>query len=439
MHTTSAGSEARGYFATRRRWQVALLLSLITAIGSIDRQAMAVTAARLKEAFGLDAAHYGQLGFAFLGAYAIGQLLSGPFVARLGTRRALAWAAALWSLAAMGHALAAGFLGLFVARALLGLTEGPNYPTAMRAVAEWFPRAERSLAAGWVSAGTGLGLILAPPLAGGLAAAFGWQAAFLVPGAFGLLWVVYWWRFYRLPEHFPNLSPAERAIALADRYERPVAAEDGTNGAVTLRSQWQAWRRHLHRRETWGLILSRFVGDGAYYFFAFWLPLYLQTERGFSPVYVVWAAVVPFLFADLGSLAGGWAGQKLIQRGWSVDRSRKTMIWAGSLGALVAFPAASVDSWVLALVLVSLAIGSIQWKTASNFPLAADLYPASDVAAVWGLSGAAGSLGGALFQLGVGALVMQFGYPAAFGVASSLCIFQALIITLMIPKVEPLK
>ena len=148
---------------------------------------------------------------------------------------------------------------------------------------------------------------------------------------------------------------------------------------------------------------------------------------------------MPFLLADLGSLAGGGAGQKLIQRGWSVDRSRKTMIWAGSLGALVAFPAASVDSWVLALLLVSLAIGSIQWKTASNFPLAADLYPAGDVAAVWGLSGAAGSLGGALIQLGIGALVMHFGYPAAFGVASSLCIVQALVITVMIPRVEPLK
>jgi len=122
-----------------------------------------------------------------------------------------------------------------------------------------------------------------------------------------------------------------------------------------------------------------------------------------------------------------------------VNRSRKTMIWAGSIGALVAFPAASVDSWVLALVLVSLAIGSIQWKTASNFPLAADLYPAQDVAAVWGLSGAAGSLGGALFQLGVGALVANYGYPAAFAVASSLCIVQALIISVMVPRVEPLR
>jgi ACS family hexuronate transporter-like MFS transporter len=434
MHEVPAsGGLPTGFFANRRRWQVALLLSLVTAIGSIDRQAMAVTAARLKEAFELDAVHYGQLGFAFLGAYAVGQLLSGPFVARLGTRLALAWAAGLWSLAAMAHALATGFVGLFVARAALGLTEGPNYPTAMRAIAEWFPRSERSLAAGWISAGTGLGLILAPPLAGGLAALYGWQAAFVVPGAFGLLWVLYWRRFYHVPEQFPGLSAGERAIALADRHGAAVPVAAG------FAAQWQAWRRHLHRRETWGLILSRFVGDGAYYFFAFWLPLYLQTERGFSILSVMWIGMVPFLFADLGSLLGGWTGQKLIQRGWSVNRSRKTMIWAGSLGALVAFPAASVDSWVLALVLVSLAIGSIQWKTASNFPLAADLYPAQDVAAVWGLSGAAGSLGGALFQLGVGAIVASFGYPAAFAVASCLCIVQALIISIMVPRVEPLR
>lgn len=425
-------SQAPGYWHGRRRWQLALTLSLVTAIGSVDRQAMSVTAARLKEAFGLDAAQYGQLGFAFLAAYAVGQLLSGPYVARLGTRAALGWAATLWSIAALGHALAQGFVGLFVARVALGLTEGPNYPAAMRAVAEWFPRAERSLAAGWAVAGTGLGLLVAPPLAGTLAALFGWQAAFVVPGLLGLLWAVHWRRFYALPERFPGLTSVERELALRDRNEAP-------GQATTLAEQLRTWRRYLGYRQTWGLVLSRFAGDGGFYFFALWLPLYLQNERGFSLWSVAWVALIPFVFADVGSLAGGLAGHALIRRGWSVTRSRHAMIWAGSLGALAAWPAAQVESGVLALALISSAVLAIQWKGSSSFPLAADLYPARDVAAVWGLSGAAGSLGGALFQLVIGWLVMESGYSAAFALASSLGLLQALIVSLMIPRVEPIR
>jgi ACS family hexuronate transporter-like MFS transporter len=414
-----------------KRWGIALLLLLVTAVGSIDRQATSVTAALIKADFQLTNTEYGALAFAFLLAYGIGQLLAGAFVDRFGTKRALSLAVIWWSIAAISHAFARGFWGFFAARAFLGVTEGANFPAAYKAIAEWFPRAERSMASGLVIAGTGLGLIVAPPLAGVLAYYFGWQAAFIVPGLAGLVWVWFWNRRYFLPEEHPTISARERALALADRVPGAAAPLDW-GGRMRL------WRYYLGYRETWGLVLGRFIGDCAFYFFSVWLPLYMQTERGFSILSAAWVVAIPFVFSDLGSLFGGWSGQRLIRNGWSVDRSRKTMIWAGCLGVLVAWPVNIVaDPW-FALLLASLAIFSIQVKTASMFPLAVDLFPARDVATVWGMSGAAGAAGAALFQWGFGWLIDAYGYNPVFAIVSLLCILQAIVITALIPRVQPI-
>ncbi len=417
---------------SQKRWMIGILLLLVTAVGSIDRQAMSVTAKILMDEFGLTKTEYGALGFAFLFAYAIGQLLAGVFVDKLGTRRSLSLAVIWWSIAAVAHVFAASFGGFFLARAFLGITEGANLPGAMKAIAEWFPRAERSMATGLVTAGTSLGLILAPPVAGTLAYHFGWQAAFIVPGVAGLIWVWFWNRSYFLPEEHPTVTDEERTLAMSDRV--------AVNGApLGFAERVRLWGYYLRFRETWGLVLARFIGDGCFYFFAIWLPLYLQSERGMSILKTAFIAAIPFVFADFGALGGGWAGQKLIRNGWSVDRSRKTLIWIGCTGSLVAWPVATVDSAWLAVLLASLAVFFIQVKTASLFPLATDLFPARDVATVWGMSGAAGSFGGALFQLGIGALIQSKGYEIAFILASLLCIGQAMMISLFIRKVEPLR
>lgn len=415
----------------QRRWQIAVLLLLVTAVGSIDRQAMSVTASLIKAEYHLTNTEYGALAFAFLLAYGVGQFVAGLVVDRLGTRRALSLAVVWWSIAAISHAFARGFWSFFAARAFLGFTEGANLPAAFKAIAEWFPRAERSTATGLVTAGTGLGLILAPPLSGLLAYHYGWQAAFIVPGVVGLLWVLLWRKQYHLPEHHPDISAEERALALSDRIEAPAQPE-------SWGARLRVLRGYLRYRETWGLILARFTGDGAFYFFAVWLPLYLQSERGFSVLSVAFAATIPFIFADLGSLSGGVTGQSLIRRGWSVDRSRKTLIWAGSIAVLVAWPVSAVSNAWVALLLASLAIFAIQFKTSSLFPLASDLFPARDVATIWGLSAAAGSIGSALFQWGFGWLIDRYGYNPVFAIVSSMCLVQALCISMLIPRVEPL-
>jgi MFS transporter, ACS family, hexuronate transporter len=410
------------------RWRIAFLLCMVTAISYIDRQALSVAAPVIRETFELSNTDYGWITYAFLVAYALGQAGLGPLVDRLGTRRSFSIAVTWWSIAAMLHALGRGFLGFFSFRALLGVAESVNLPAALKAIAEWFPQQERSLATGIVTAGIGIGAIVAPPLVGVLIHYFGWQAAFLMPGAAGLLWVIAWRRMYALPEQHLKITNAERTYIEAGR----------TPGSATVATRGR-WRSYLRNRETWGLILARFTGDGAFYFFAFWLPNYLHNERGFNIAKIVWATALPFVAADVGSLFGGWLGGWMLARGVSLDAARKRVIWLGALLVPMALPAVFVDSPVLAVLLVAGALFAIQVKASSLFAVPADLFPSSDVASVWGLTGAAGSLAAAFAQPLIGWIIDHYSYTPVFVIVSMMHIVSALAVSWLIPRIGPLR
>lgn len=445
---TPPGMPARWW--QQQRWWVAIMLCAVTMLGYVDRLALSVAAPVLKQEFGFTNEQYGRITLGFLLLYAFGQLLLGPLIGRIGSKRSVSLAVIWWSVASVLHAFGQGVWSFFGARAFLGITESVNFPAAFRAVAEWFPRAERSLAAGFITAGAGLGSIVAPlviaPLiawvdalhAAGLSPIHGWHAAFVVPGLLGFAWVWVWNRFYRLPEEHPGIAAAERAMILADR----APAEPGLE-VVGVGRQLRAYLdRLLHWfrfRETWGLVLARFTGDGAFYFFAFWIPLYLRDERGFSMLNIAWAAALPFVFADLGSLAGGWMGQHLIRRGLSVNASRKVMIWTGALLVPLALPAVYVESSLPAVIFMGLGVFAIQVKSSSLFAVPTDLFPARDVATVWGASGAAGSAAAALSQPVIGFIIDQTGsYEPAFIIVSSMHLASALCVTLLIPHIAPI-
>lgn len=447
---TVSSAALRGRWWRQKRWWVAIMLCAVTMIGYVDRLALSVAAPVLKQEFAFSNEEYGRITLAFLLMYAAGQMLLGPLIGRLGSKRSLSLAVIWWSVASILHAFGKGVWSFFAARAFLGITESVNFPAAFRVVAEWFPRAERSLAAGFITAGTGLGAIVAPiviaPLitwvdvlhAAGLSPLNGWHAAFVVPGALGFVWVWLWNRHFHLPEHHPRISAAERALILADRADAPVAAGGARPGAFAeLAAYFRGLAVHFRHRETWGLVLARFTGDGAFYFFAFWIPLYLRDERGFSMMQIAWGAALPFLFADAGSLVGGWAGQRLIRGGLSVNASRKLMIWAGALLVPLALPAVYVDSAVVAVVLMGLGVFAIQVKSSSLFAVPADLFPPRDVATVWGISGAAGSVAAALSQPLIGFMIDRTGgYEAVFVFVSSLHIVSALCVTVLIPRID---
>lgn len=406
------------------------MLCAVTTIGYVDRLALAVAAPLVRREFGFSNEQYGLITFAFLVMYAAGQLLLGPVIDRLGSRRSLSLAVSWWSVASAVHAFASSVWGFFAARAALGLTEAVNFPAAYKVVAEQFPRAERSTASGFIIAGTGLGAIIAPPLIAALIGVFdvlharglspieGWQSAFVVPALLGFAWVWLWARMAGT-----GVPPAVTGAQAA-----------GRSGLGDYFGQLAHWFSY---RQTWGIALARFCGDGAFYFLAFWIPSYLADVRGFGLAEIAWAAAIPFIFADLGSFAGGYAGQRLIGAGLSVDASRKIMIWIGALLVPLALPAVYVDSPVLAVFCMGLGVFGIQVKCASLFALPGDLFPPAAVGTVWGASGALGSLAAALSQPVIGWTIDNFSYEPVFVAVALMHIASALCVMLLVRRVEP--
>lgn len=410
----------------RRRWIILSLIFLATSINYIDRQAISVAAPVLSREFNFTAQDYSWIVTSFLLAYSIMQVAAGRLIDLIGTRRGFSLAIVWWSLANMLHALGTGVVSFSVYRFLLGVGEAGNYPAALKAITEWFPKSERSTAVGVLNAGPGLGAILAPPLVAWLILTVGWRLAFVLTGCLGLLWLIGWLKIYDYPEPHSCLASEEAARLRQDPLNR-------RNSGQTI-----PWLHFFRYKQVWGLMLARFVSDGAFYFFVFWLPKYLSDERGFNIGQIGLFAWIPFLAADLGSLAGGWAGSYLIKRGLTVNTSRKAVIWVGAALVPAAFPALFAESAYTALFLIAVAMFAIQIKASSLFTVPADLFGSHQVASVWGLSGAAGSFGGMLFTPVVGWLVDHVSYGPVFVIVSAMHLVSALLVMLLIPRIEPL-
>lgn len=406
------------------RWRIAILLAIITTINYVDRSVFGVVAPVVRDLFDIGDEDYGLITSGFLFAYGIGQLISGPIIDRLGTRRAFGLAAIFWSVATILHALGRGVWSFFSLRILLGLTEAANFPAATKAVAQWFPARERSTAVGVFMLGAGLGAIITPPATVLVLETLGWRWAFILPGTLGLLWVILWYRWFHLPEAHPTIDPAERSLILAERAEQ-VSSE-----------RWTSLLRH---REFWGLLASRAVSDFPFYFVLFWLPQYLIDARGFNLTEIAMFAWLPFVAADLGVLAGGSLSSRLIARGHSIDFARKSVIWLGAALVLFTVPAFYTQSSMLALALICFGMFAMQIKSAVFFTLPADLFPAARVATVWGVFGAVGSFGASALGYLAGHMIGASGYENVFLMIASLHLVSALLLTVLVPKIRQLE
>ena len=404
------------------RWRIALLLAVITTINYIDRSVFGVVAPVVRDQFGIGDADYGLITSGFLLAYGIGQLISGPLIDRLGTKRAFSLAAVFWSVATILHAFGRGLWSFFALRILLGLAEAANFPAASKAVAQWFPANERSTAVAIFMLGAGLGAIITPPLTVWTMQTLGWQWAFIVPGSLGLVWVFLWQRWYHLPETHPTIGPTEKALILEQRSNQQSQG---------------SWTALLSYREFWGILIARVVSDFPFYFFLFWLPQYLIDVRGFDLRAIAMFAWLPWVAADLGALTGGSLSSALVTRGHTINRARKTVIWLGAvLVALAVIPAYYTASSALALALICFGLFAIQVKGSVFFTLPTDLFPADRVATVWGVFGAVGSLGGSLLGLLAGYLIQETGYESVFLMIASLHLISALLLQVFVPKID---
>jgi len=388
------------------RYVVAALLLLATMINYADRLMLSVVAPQVRSEFGMTEQDYGHIVAIFMAAYAIMYAASGPIADRLGTRKGFAVFVTFWSLAAVGHATAVGKWSLAGWRFLLGLGEPGNWPAAAKAVAEWFPKEQRALGIGLFNAGSSLGSAMAPPLVSFITLQYGWRTAFFVTGTMGFLWLALWLLLYQPPHLSRFITPGEWSF-LKGKVRPPEEA-------VAVKAPKGEWLRILKMRECYTLVIARFFTDPVVYFVIFWLPEYLQKERGFDLAMVGKYAWVPFIFGDAGYVFGGWVSGFLMRRGWPMFRARRFVLLLGSSLMPVAIFASRVpEAWMAIAVISVVAMGHALWIS-NLLTLPTDMFPASQVGTASGLTGMGGAIGGMLANLSTGYIVQRYSYAPIF-------------------------
>jgi len=297
-----------------------------------------------------------------------------------------------------------------VFRGVLGFGEAGNWPGAAKVVGEWFPVKERALGMGIFNTGAALGSAVSPPIIAWLALAYGWRSTFIVTGLLGFGWLILWLLLFKVPEKHPWITEAERAHILSDREASATGDLDWKPG----------WGRLLTYRQTWAVVVGRFITDPIWWLYIFWLPSYFQEARGFSLQQIGWSAWLPFLCAGIGALGGGWASGFLIQRGWSVDRARKTVMACGALLTPAGILAMRAEDPYVALLLMGLVLFGFQVWINNLQTLPSDFFPKSAVASVFGLGGTSAAIASVMYNWGTGRVVDAMGYTPMFVVAGIL-------------------
>lgn len=431
---------------------ICALLFFAATINYIDRQIISILKPMLVTKFGWsDERIYSSIVFSFQFAYALGFIFAGRVMDRIGVRWGFAIAIVLWSIAAMAHGAAdwvsgwtlpvlnldgkTGFafvslggaaLGFALARFALGIGEAGNFPASIKAVAEWFPKKERALATGIFNSGTNIGALLTPLIVPAIAAAWGWQSAFIGTGLLGFLWLIWWLAVYRPPESHPRVTPAELAYIRSDPSEPEVKIP---------------WRKLLPHRQTWAFAVGKFMTDPIWWLYLFWVPDFLnrQFQVQVSVSQLGPPLITIYLIADIGSIGGGWISSHLIKRGWTANRARKTamLICALCVVPIVFAATGDVSKWT-AILLISLAAAAHQGWSANLFTLTSDMFPRRAVGSVVGIGGMAGAVGGMVLALLVGAVLQATGrYMAIFIIAGSAYLVALALIHLLTPRLKP--
>src|SRR6266478_10094339 len=390
----------------RVRWTVCAMLFVATSINYMDRQVIAILKPTLEHSIGMTEVSYGYIVDAFQIAYAIGLLAAGRLIDKLGTRIGYMLVMAVWSVSAMGHALASTVLEFGFARFFLGLGEAGNFPAAIKTVADWFPQSERSLATGIFNSGANVGAIIAPAIVPWITLRFGWRAAFLTTGAFGGLWIPWWLKNYRKPSEHSTLTRPE----LLHIYH-----EAGTQMEPDIR-----WLKLLTYRQTWAFSIAKFLTDPIWWFYLFWLPSFFDSRFHLGLSHLGLPLIIVYNVSAIGSIAGGWL--PALFRSLLLDAANARMsamlICAGLV--LPIFTAGSLNSEWAALALLRPAAAEQQGWSANLFTIASDMFPRSAVGTVVGIGGMAGAVGGVLFSVSAGKILqITHSYVSPFGISAS--------------------
>lgn len=418
----------------RRRWFICFLLFLATTVNYLDRQILSLLKPILDNELHWSNAEFGEVNAAFQASYAVGLLLFGGFVDRYGTKIGYAVSIAAWSVAAVAHAFAGSVGGFLRARVALGLGEGGNFPSAIKAVALWFPKKERALATALFNSGANVGAIVAPAVVPLIALNLGWHAAFVAAGLVGFLWLGLWLAVYEVPEK-SKLTPEEAALIRSDVDANASQAQPKI-----------PWLSILRYRQAWSFIVGKFLTDPVWWFFLIWLPDYFKKTRGLD-IKSSWVHLVSiYAIVTVLSIIGGWFAGYLTRRGFTVSRARKTAMFTFACLVLPILAVTQVGDWG-AVLLIGLAGAAHQAWSANLFTTVSDMFPNNAVASVVGIGGMAGSVGGILFPIVAGKVLDRFtaahdvttGYAFLFGFCGLAYLLAFAISHLLAPKFVPVE
>ena len=417
------------------RWVVVTLLFFATTINYLDRQVIGLLKPVLEVQFHWTETDYGYIVMAFSAAYAIGLLLFGGFIDKIGTKVGYTISLIVWSVAAMLHAIVKSTFGFGVVRAALGIGESGNFPAAIKVVAEWFPKKERALATGIFNSGANIGAVVAPVMVPWILGIYGWQMAFIITGAIGFIWLIFWWIFYEIPSKHKKVSAEEFAYIHSDA-ELSVAKEEESK---------IKWVQLFGIRQTWTFVIGKFLTDPIWWFFLFWLPSYfsstfnLDLKKPSLPLILVYTAT------SIGSIGGGYLSSYFIKKGWPVFKARKTAMFIFALCVLPIISAMYATNIWQAVALISLAAAAHQAWSANIFTTASDMFPKRALSSVVGIGGMAGSVGGILFPFLVGHILefykesghLTTGYNIIFFICGCAYLLAWFIMHLLSPKMKP--
>lgn len=427
---TSTAAAGRRLFEGNYRWVVCALLFFATTVNYIDRQILSLLKPMLDEQLHWTNEEFGIVNSAFQGAYGLGMLFFGWFIDRYGTKIGYAVSITAWSVAAIGHAFVSSVGGFMGARIALGLSESGNFPSAIKAVALWFPKKERAFATSIFNSGTNVGAIIAPAVVPWIAYTWGWQSAFVAAGIAGFLWLLLWIPFYEIPEKIKHLTREELAHIRSDADEQTVVEKP-------------SWGSLLRYRQTWAFLVAKGLTDPIWWFFLIWLPDFFKQTRGLD-IKTSWIHLVTiYAIVTVLSIGGGWVTGYLTKRGWSVTRARKSGMFLFALLVMPVYAVTTVGDWT-AVMLIGLAGAAHQAWSANLFTTVSDMFPKNVVASVTSIGGMAGALGGIVFPTLTGKLLDVFkasgditaGYAILFTICACAYLVTFAIHHLLAPRFE---
>ena len=412
------------------RWLILFLLFTATTILYIDRAALGILAPELQERIGWTEQQYGLINTAFMIAYALCFLIMGRIIDFIGTKKGYLLSIVIWSIAALGHALARSWVGFAVARFGLAVGQSGNFPSAIKAVAEWFPKKERALAVGIFNGGTNMGTILAPLIIPPLVIALGdWRVGFLWSFPISLIWMFFWFRNMKNPSEHRRVSQPELQHIESD-----------SNGAEVEKRM--KMREILSHKGVWVIALAKFMADPIWWFYLFWGAKFLYSEFGIELKQIGLPFFTIYLVSWLIGILLGWLSSWLLKKGLGINRGRKLGLLACALIAIPVVLVPHTENLTTAVMLIALALGGHCGWSANIFSLMSDLFPKKATASVAGLGGFAGAVGGAITAFLVGKILQDIGtdgYAIPFAVAGTGYLIALGCMHLILPRFSPIK